>query len=431
MFRYLPEQASDFAHKVDFANYAVTDISVFFTVAIVGAMLYFAVRYRRIDGKDHETPRIEGNSTLEVIWTVVPLIVCVWVAWLGYESFIDMRNPPPNAMEINVTARKWAWDYQYKNGKKTTGEIVVPVGEPVKFVMTSTDVLHSFFVPVMRTKHDVIPGRYTHVWFRPIKTGDFQVFCTEYCGDQHSSMLSRLKVVPKAEFDRWVEDFSDEARAAAMKPSDLGKALYTKNCASCHSLDGTPRVGPSWLKIYGQEHEMNDGSKVKVDENYIKESILNPEAKVVKGFAKGQMSSFAGQLSDQELLGLIEFIKIVDGTQKAEPVAPKKSATDLAAMSPAERGKLIFQAPENACAGCHSLDGSKMPCPTLKGLYGHEVELSDGSKVMADDAYLIESIRYPQKKLVKDFGPTMPNMYENKFSEQELKDLVEFMKTLK
>lgn len=432
MFRYLPEQASDFAHKVDYANYVVTDISVFFTVAIVGSMLYFAVKYRRIDGVDHETPRIEGNSTLEILWTVVPLVICVWVAWLGYESYIDMRNPPPNAMEINVTARKWAWDFQYKNGKKTTGEIVVPVDEPVKFVMTSNDVLHSFFIPVMRTKMDVIPGRFTHLWFRPIKTGDFQVFCTEYCGNEHSRMLSRLKVVPKAEYERWVNDFSEEAKLASLKPEDLGKGLYvSKQCVTCHSLDGSPRVGPSWVKIFGQEHEMTDGTKVKVDEDYIQESILHPEAKIVKGFMKGQMPAFAGQLSDQEVRGLIAFIKTVDGTQKVEPVGPKKSAADLAAMTPAERGKLIFQAPENACAGCHSLDGSKLACPTFKGLYGHEVELSDGSKVMADDAYLIESIRYPAKKLVKDFGPTMPPMYENKFSEQELQDLIEFIKSVK
>jgi len=137
MLGLLGEQGSDFAHKVDFANDVVTIISVICTVAIVGTMLYFAMIYRQRDGKDHETPAIEGNNTLEVIWTVFPTLVCIWVAWLGYDSFVDLRSPPPDAMEINVTGRKWAWDFQYKNGKRTTSELVVPVDQPVKLIMTS------------------------------------------------------------------------------------------------------------------------------------------------------------------------------------------------------------------------------------------------------------------------------------------------------
>jgi cytochrome c oxidase subunit 2 len=431
MFRYLPEQASDFAHKVDYANYVVTDISVFFTVAIVGAMLYFAARYRRVGGVDHETPRIEGNNTLEVIWTVVPLLICVWVGWLGYDSFVDMRTAPAGAVEINVVGKKWAWDFEYKNGKKTTGELVVPVDEPVKLVMTSTDVLHSFFIPVMRTKHDVIPGRYTYIWFRPIKTGDFQVFCTEYCGDQHSGMLARLKVLPRAEYDRWVNDFSEEARLAGLKPADQGKALYvSKNCVTCHSLDGSRKVGPSWLKVFGSKHGVDGGQEVQVDENYLKESILYPAKQIVSGYANA-MPSYEGQLSDQEVHALIEFIKTVDGSTSIEVAKPKAAALDTTNMSPAERGKLIFDNMENMCAGCHSIDGSQLACPTFKGLYGKEREFADGTKLLADDAYIIESIKYPHKKLVKPYGPAMPNVYENKFSEQELNDLVAYIKSLK
>jgi cytochrome c oxidase subunit 2 len=434
MLGLLGEQGSDFAHKVDYAHDVVTIISVICTVAIVGVMLYFAVIYRQRDGKDHDTPMIEGNGLLEVIWTVFPTLVVIWVAYLGYDSFVDMRTPPENSMEVNVTGRKWAWDFQYKNGKTTTNELVVPVDEPVKLVMTSKDVLHSFFVPVMRTKHDVIPGRYSFEWFRPIKTGDFQVFCTEYCGDQHSGMRARLKVLPKAEFERWLADDSEERKLAALKPSDLGKELYqSKQCVTCHSLDGSPRVGPSWLKIVGKQGELADGSAYTADENYIKESILNPQAKVVKGYPPMGMPSYQGQLSDDQIHGIIEFMKTLDGTQKVEepkPAAPKgPSAAELAALSPADRGKALVA--ENACAGCHSIDGSRLVGPSFKGLWERKEKMADGSEIVADAAYIKESILKPQAKLVEGYPPAMPAMYEGKLTDENIADIIEYIKTLK
>lgn len=436
MFRYLPEQASDFAHKVDYANYVVNDLSIFFTVLIVGAMLYFAIKYRRKNGVDHETPRIEGNNTLEILWTVIPTIICIWVAWLGYDSFVDMRTVPKDAYEINVVGRKWAWDFEYKTGKRTTGEIVVPVDTPIKLVMTSKDVLHSFFIPVMRTKHDVIPGRYTYIWFRPIKTGDFQVFCTEYCGDQHSSMLARLKVLPKADFERWSTDFSAEIKAASLKPSDLGKELYqNKQCVTCHSLDGSPRVGPSWLKLFGSKRKGVDGKEFDVDENYIKESIEYPQKYTVPGFPAQGMPSYLGQLSDDEIHGIVEFIKTVDGTKPVElapvPTSGKPDAAALAKLSPAERGKMWFNEPSNLCYTCHSIDGSKIVCPTVKGIHGAKVKFADGSEQVRDDAYIKESILNPHAKLVEGYGPVMPPIYQGKLSEEQVQDLIEYIKSLK
>ena len=342
MLGLLGEQGSDFAHKVDYAHDVVTIISVICTVLIVGVMLYFAIIYRQRNGQDHETPAIEGNNTLEVIWTVFPTLVCVWVAWLGYDAFVALRTPPANAMEVNVTGRQWAWDFQYSNGKKTTSELVVPVGEPVKLIMTSRDVLHSFFVPVMRTKMDVIPGRYTHEWFRPIKTGNFQVFCTEYCGNEHSRMMARLKVLPRAEFERWLADDSEAKKLAAMKPSDMGKQLYvSKSCNTCHSLDGSRKVGPSWLKLYNRQGSLTNGQSYVADHNYIKESILNPSAKIVSGYGAGMMPSYDGQLTDVELESIIDFIKTVDGAQKIEPevTLPKRQDASAVAASPADRGK--------------------------------------------------------------------------------------------
>ncbi len=431
MLGLLGEQGSDFAHKVDYAHDVVTIISVVCTVLIVGVMLYFAVIYRQRDGKDHETPHIHGNNALEVIWTTFPTLVCIWVAWLGYDSFVDMRTAPEGAMEVNVTARKWAWDFQYKNGKRTTGELVVPVDEPVKLIMRSQDVLHSFFVPVMRTKMDVIPGRYTYEWFRPIKTGDFQVFCTEYCGNDHSRMRARLKVLPKAEFERWLADNSEAMKLASMKPSDRGKEIYAGKCVACHSLDGSPRVGPSWLKLFGKKGELSDGKTYVADENYIRESILNPAAKVVKGYPPQGMPSFQGQLSDEDITGVIEFIKTIDGTTKVEVSAPtpKKSAA-AAGATPAERGKALVNDAGNLCSTCHSIDGSKLVGPSFKGIWGRKEKMSDGTEITVDADYIKESIYKPQAKIVEGYGPVMPAMYEGKLSEQDINDIIEYLKTL-
>lgn len=435
MLGLLGEQGSDYAYKVDFANDVVTIISVICTIGIVGTMLYFAIVYRRRGELDHETPAIEGNSTLEVIWTVFPTIICIWVAYLGYESFEAIRTVPDNAMEINVIGRKWAWDFEYKNGKKTTAQLVVPVDEPIKLVMTSKDVLHSFFLPVMRTKMDVIPGRYTYQWFRPIKTGDFQVFCTEYCGTEHSGMLARLKVLPRAEFDRWLADDSEERKMAALGPSELGKSLYkTKSCNTCHSLDGTPLGGPSWLKLFGKEGEFADGSKYKADENYITESIREPQKHIVANYTKVMMPSYSGLLSDDEIRGIIAFIKTLDGTQVVAAVKAdtnKLSDEELKSKTPAERGKLLFTDAGNLCSSCHSIDGTQVVGPTMKGLYGSKVPLEGGTEVAGDEAYIKESILKPHAKLHKGFGPLMPAIFEGKFSEDQLNDIVEYIKSLK
>jgi cytochrome c oxidase subunit 2 len=283
----------------------------------------------------------------------------------------------------------------------------------------------------MRSKMDVIPGRYTYEWFRPIKTGDFQVFCTEYCGNDHSRMLARLKVLPKAEFERWLADDSEAKKLASMKPSDRGKEIYAGKCIACHSLDGTPRVGPSWLKLFGRKGELADGSTYVADENYIRESILNPAAKVVKGYPPQGMPSFQGQVSDDDITGVIEFIKTLDGSTKVEVSAPtpKKSAA-AAGATPAERGKALINDAGNLCATCHSIDGSKIVGPSFKGLWGRKEKMSDGTEVTVDADYIKESIYKPQAKIVEGYGPVMPAMYEGKLSEQDVNDIIEYLKTL-
>lgn len=435
MFRYLPEQASSVAAEVDWLHNLITDISVFFTVAIVGAMLYFAIRYRKRDGVDHPTPRIEGSTVLEIIWTVVPTVVCIYIAAYGLIVFRDLRKVADNALQINVTAQKWKWDFEYPNGKKTVGTITIPVDKPVKFLMTSRDVNHGFFVPAMRVKSDVVPKQYTYVTFTPIKTGQYTTFCSHYCGTSHSNMMAEVNVVSAAEYDRWVNDRSEENRRALLKPEDLGKVLYQeKGCNACHSLDGSTLVGPTWLKIWDREGEYTDegGYKhYKVDENYINESILYPAKHKVKGFESGVMPAYEGQISPEEVNYIIAFMKSLNEPVKIE-AAPVLVDEDLSSLSPSERGKLYYQKIlQPTCSGCHSIDGSNMAGPTWKGLYGSSVKLADGTTVTADDAYIKSSIQEPGKQVVEGFANAMPAVYKDVLKDEQISDLIEFMKTLK
>lgn len=422
MFRYLPEQASDFAADVDWVHNLITDLSVFFTVAIVGAMIYFAVRYRQRDGVDHETPQIHGSNLLEIIWTVVPTLVCIYIAYYGIVFYRTMRTVPDDAMTIDVRAQKWKWDFYYSNGKHSS-DLVVPVGKPVKLVLSSRDVLHSFFLPEMRVKKDAVPGQYTYLWFRAIKTGQYQAYCTEYCGKDHSAMLAKLHVLPEAQFDQWLADRSAEAAMAKLGPAERGKALYKeKVCNSCHTLDGSPLVGPTFLNIIGRKGKWSDGTEYTVDENYIRDSILEPNKHIVAGFQPNMMPSFTGQMNDEDINGMIAFMRTLTG----EAVVAK--AVDTSAMSPADRGKALYQS--KACIGCHSLDGSAIVGPSFKGLYGSQQKMTDGSTHTADDAFITESIQQPQAKIVAGFENkgAMPAMG---LSDDEVKDIIEFIKTLK
>lgn len=429
MFGLLQEQASDIAHKVDWLNSLLTQLSLFFTVLIVGAMIYFAIRYRRKDGQIAETPRIEGSNLLEAVWTIIPTIICIYIAYYGVVIYNDMRREDPNALEIGVWGQKWKWDFEYGNGKKTINEFVVPVNRQVKLVMKSRDVLHSFFIPAMRVKRDVVPGTYNSLYFTPIKTGTYRTFCTEYCGTEHSSMMASLRVVSEAEYDRWVEDRSEELAMSRMSPREVGEKLYTaKGCVACHSLDGSPRVGPSFLKLFGRKTVFSDGTELTADENYIQESILHPNKQVVKGFAPNLMPSFDGQLSDSEISGLIAFIKSIETA--VAPAAPAAAEEASAAATPLERGQKIYA--EKLCNTCHSLDGSRLVGPSFKGIYGREAKLVDGSTVKSDDAYLKNSILNPNAQVVDGFGPVSPMPpYQGQLSDAQIGDVIEFLKSVK
>ena len=302
---HMPVQGSTWAGKIDFVNALITWISVLCTVLIVGAMIYFGIKYRRKSDND-QTPYITHSVLLEIIWTAIPTVVVAYLFWYGFVVYKEMRNPPANPLDINLQAYKWGWNFQYPTGKQDGQTLVVPVGQPVRVIMKSQDVNHSFFIPAMRVKEDIIASQYNYLWFNPTKTGEFPIFCTEYCGDNHSKMFAKLKVVSREEYDDYVNDRTD---GPALAPEELGKKLFAeKACASCHSLDGSSLVGPTLKGIIGKTREFSDGTSTTADENYLRESILYSSKKLVKGYPN-VMPSFDGLLKDEDVTALISYIK--------------------------------------------------------------------------------------------------------------------------
>lgn len=301
---FMPPVVTEIGQRVNNLYSFLILISFIACAILIGGMIYFVMKYkRRTEGQ--KSAYITHNTTLEFVWSFIPLVLFMVVFAWGWMIFHDMRAMPANAREVQVVGFQWGWEFYYKSGKKTLNEVVVPVGVPVKLVMTSRDVLHSFFIPSFRIKQDVIPGRYTTLWFQADKLGDFHVFCTEYCGAAHSAMLATLKVVTLEEYEAWLSQGNVQLSMA-----ELGQQVYTgKGCAACHSVDGKVLIGPSFKGIFGKEELMDSGEKLVVDENYLRESILNPNAKNVKGFPKGAMPTFQGQLSENELAAVIQFIK--------------------------------------------------------------------------------------------------------------------------
>lgn len=303
---WLPKQSSTLASGVDDAWAFAYWLAVIFFVGILTALITFVVKYRR--KTDHDVTSMVDHSTLiEITWTVIPSLLCVGLFLMGFKGYIEASVAPANAMEIQVTAQKWSWGFTYPNGVQATNELRVPLNKPVKLIMSSTDVLHSFYVPEFRIKQDVVPGNYTTLWFQATEPGEKQVFCTQYCGMDHSNMLAKIIVMPEQEYKQWL-DAGDADKN--LTPVALGQKLFTeKTCIVCHSIaDMTVKTGPSLKGVFGRTETMSDDSKVVVDENYVRESIVNPTAKVVKGFPPA-MPVFKGQLKDKQIDALIAYLK--------------------------------------------------------------------------------------------------------------------------
>lgn len=299
-------QGWDYAREVDDIYMFIIYFGMFFYTIIVVGLVFFIYKYRRRRAYE-DTPNYTHNTALEIIWTVIPTIPMVVMAFWGFNTYMHARVAPADSLEIKVIAKKWAWEFGYPNGMSFGREMHVPVGRPVKLVMISQDVIHDFFLPDFRIKADIVPSRYTQLWFKADEPGEHQVFCAEYCGLDHSNMLAKVIVDTEEQYEQWLQKKSEEA--TNMPLPELGKLLYaSKGCSACHSVDGTRILGPSFKGIWGQTHQFSNAPAAVVDENYIRESVLEPAAKVRAGY-EAVMPSFQGLLQEREIQALSEYIK--------------------------------------------------------------------------------------------------------------------------
>jgi cytochrome c oxidase subunit 2 len=303
---FMPPQGTELAGSVDALYEFLLIISFISCVLVIGGLIYFAVKYRRKSDND-KTPYFSHNTALEFLWSFIPFVLFMIVFVWGWIVFHKIRHMPENALEVTVNAQKWDWSFVYKNGRRSAGELVVPMGQDVKLILSSRDVLHSFYVPAFRVKQDVVPGRYYSLWFNANREGTFQVFCAEYCGDRHSGMMAKVKVLPREKYEEWLQTEPYKGLA----PAEIGGKVYQARCKQCHNLTSERLVGPGFLGVFGKTEHLEGGGTVLVDENYIRESLMNPNAKLVAGFPGGGMTPFAGQLSEEEIMGVIEFLKTV------------------------------------------------------------------------------------------------------------------------
>ena len=314
-----PEAASSFAPEVDALYLFIVAVSAFFTVAVSAAVVFFAFRYRRKHPEEIGA-HIEGSLPLELLWSIIPTIISmVMFAW-GAKLFYEIRRPPAEAMQIYAVGKQWMWKFQHTGGQREINELHVPVGRPIKVLVTSEDVLHDLYFPSFRTKIDAIPGRYQPLWFEATKPGRYHIFCAEYCGTKHSGMIGTVIVMEPQQYQDWLAGGSSEGTMA-----ERGAKLFNDlACNTCH-LDSGQGRGPSLKDIVGTTVELAGGQTAIVDEAYLRESILNSQAKIVKGFAP-LMPTFQGLVSEEGLAALIEPIKALSPPAAANAPAPVPAA---------------------------------------------------------------------------------------------------------
>ena len=306
----MPTQASNFAASTDNLYLFIVALDVICFIGVMAVMGYFMWKYRR-RSPDQKTSSITHNGKVEFLWSAIPAVLLIVVFLWGEIDWMRQSVPPEDAIDIRIKGQKWFWTAEYPNnpGVQLNNELIVPVGQPVRLTMTSEDVIHSFFVPAFRLKRDAVPGRYTNIWFEATVPGDYNMFCAEYCGDQHSMMIGVVHALPPDQYVAALEEAGRLEQDDGESMVDFGRRIYErKGCNACHSLDGTPLTGPSWQGLYGSTRSFQDGSTAAADDNYIRQSLMEPNAQVVAGFAP-QMPSFQGQLEDEHVTALIEFIK--------------------------------------------------------------------------------------------------------------------------
>jgi cytochrome c oxidase subunit II len=309
-----PIAASEYAREFDALYNYLLAVSVFFTVAICAVIVFFAIRYRRRSDADRPAPTKDGKL-LEILGSVIPFILVMIMFFWGAKLYFDARIPPKDSIEILVTGKQWMWKLQHPNGKREINDLHVPVGVPIKLTMTSEDVIHSFYLPDFRKKMDVLPGKYTQMWFLPEDEGRYHLFCAEYCGTEHALMVGNLYVVSQAEYEAWLATGGTGGMAAAASddPVAAGQALWEVHCmAACHT-GKAGAIGPNIHHAFGSMRELESGESVMMDENYVRNSMLNPNDDIAKGYPAA-MTSFKGTLNNTQMNQIIAYLKSVGGT---------------------------------------------------------------------------------------------------------------------
>jgi len=273
------------------------------SVLIFGTIFVFAIKYRRRSADEVPKP-IHGSWKLEVTWSIIPFLVMLTFFWWGAKIFFLNATPPPDSMDVYAVGKQWMWKIQYPEGQREINELHVPIGRPVKITLASEDVIHSFFIPALRIKHDVVPGHYDTMWFTATKAGRYHLFCAEYCGTEHSGMVGWVTVMEPADYENWLAGGGSSGTM-----TQQGERLFEQlGCSSCHLLDRQGR-GPILRGVYGSRVQLADSKTIPADDAYIRESILNPNAKVVTGYKPNVMPSFQGQISEEGILQLVVYIK--------------------------------------------------------------------------------------------------------------------------
>ncbi|GAC1401159.1 MAG: cytochrome c oxidase subunit II [Pyrinomonadaceae bacterium] len=338
---FLPQQASSISGEVDLIYLFMVLTMLFFSAIIIAMLVVFVIKYHR--RSPNEIPRpIAGAIGLELMWTIIPFFIAMGMFVWGAKIYVQQYHVPKDSMDMYVVGKQWMWKLQHPTGQREINELHVPLGRKVKLIMTTEDVIHCFYIPDFRVKADVIPGRYTTLWFEATKIGRYHLFCSEYCGTNHSLMGGWVEVMTPEDYERWLS-----GQGGDLTPAQAGKKLSeTLGCASCHGSEGEGGRCPAWKGLYNTQVKLDNGATAVANEDYIKESILNPGAKIVAGYGN-IMPTFQGQVSEEQLLQLIAYIKSIGPTQSAPgggattPSGATSGTAAKPAASPAQGGAVV------------------------------------------------------------------------------------------
>ncbi|WP_303720225.1 cytochrome c oxidase subunit II [Malonomonas rubra] len=386
--------ANPTAQAVDSVLIYIFGFSLLLLLGITAATIWMVIKYRRSKYPE-PTSQVSKNIWLETIWTLLPTLIVLTMFWYGWANYTGLRDVPKDALEVKATARMWSWTFEYPDGRREN-KLYIPVGKPVKVMLYSTDVLHSFFAPAFRIKRDTVPGMETYIWFEATEPGSYDVFCAEYCGVGHADMTTSIEALSDADYAAWLA-----AKTSSGGPRGL-TLLNELGCTSCHSLDGSAGIGPSLFRLSAHE-----GGQP-FDAEHIRRAIRDPGIEVTEGYAPIMPAYGKDQLNETDLQAIIDYLT---GKQI------KDVGLDV--------GELLEN---NGCLGCHSIDGSQSIAPTFKGISSHPVTvISNGEEktIKVDKDYLRRALLEPNEELVKGYPGIMPAA--DYLSKKEIEAIIEYL----